>query len=363
MKHVPTVSRSSGSHSLRGPDPAPGNGVSGLPTAEAASESPWHLRTRGKASSSACHRPLARRSPRGRVVSSRVAHGRSAPGRAVRAGRHDARQVRAIADAVLYEDYLLYPYRPSSAKKQSAVAVAACSVRPARAARQLRRGTRHGVPVPPHLSRERHGRPGLAEAAAAVPAPSGPLGRAGRRGGVRRCRGAHRRTVGPSSAGTKRSSASSRCRRSTSDRARRPRPRAVVWLGSRSRVPWRSSRSSADGRARRPAGSFAGAGRCGSRSRSRLGSTTGSPRSPVGVDNVSSREVHCKEEAIRGSLIGTHALVVAEGAEFVSLLDPPAEAAAAAGRCTQDRCHPVLVGPPWIQRRDAGIADHPESRP
>jgi hypothetical protein len=48
--------------------------------------------------------------------------------------------------------------------------------------------------------------------------------------------------------------------------------------------------------------------------------------------------------AIRSSLIGAHVILHADGAEFVSLLDPPPEAAAAAGRCRQSRCWPVLAG-------------------
>jgi hypothetical protein len=87
----------------------------------------------------------------------------------------------------------------------------------------------------------------------------------------------------------------------------------------------------------------------------------------IGVDNTCSREVHGKEDAIRASLIGTHALVVAEGAEFVSLLDPPAAAAAAAGRCTQHRCHPVLAGPPGtsnvVLASPIVLYDHPEVAP
>jgi hypothetical protein len=74
--------------------------------------------------------------------------------------------------------------------------------------------------------------------------------------------------------------------------------------------------------------------------------------------------VHRKEDALRASLIGTHALVVAEGAAFVSLLDPPHDAVAAAARCTHDRCHPVLVGPPGSSDVVLGspiiLRDHPE---
>ena len=87
----------------------------------------------------------------------------------------------------------------------------------------------------------------------------------------------------------------------------------------------------------------------------------------IGVHNVCSREMHAKEDAIRASLIGTHALVLAEGAEFVSLLDPPPEAVAAAGRCTHHRCHPVLAGPSGSSDVLLGspimLYDHPEFAP
>ena len=87
----------------------------------------------------------------------------------------------------------------------------------------------------------------------------------------------------------------------------------------------------------------------------------------IGVHNACSREVHSRDDAIRASLIGTHALVVAEGAEFVSLLDPPPEAVAAAGRCTQHRCHSVLAGLPETSDVVLGspiiLNDHPEVAP
>jgi hypothetical protein len=52
-----------------------------------------------------------------------------------------------------------------------------------------------------------------------------------------------------------------------------------------------------------------------------------------------------KDEAIATSLIGTHLLVEVTEGEFVSLLEPPDSAAAAVARCGQHRCFPVLSGP------------------
>ncbi len=71
-----------------------------------------------------------------------------------------------------------------------------------------------------------------------------------------------------------------------------------------------------------------------------------------------------KNDAIARSLIGTHVIAEAVGGEFVSLLEPPEHAAAAAARCRQHRCFPVLTGPPG----DADLLlvspiilyDHPE---
>ncbi|MGA9102782.1 hypothetical protein [Aeromicrobium sp.] len=55
-------------------------------------------------------------------------------------------------------------------------------------------------------------------------------------------------------------------------------------------------------------------------------------------------------EATRHSFIGTHVILEAHDAEFVSLLEPPEELVAAAAACSQHRCWPVLGG-------DAGDTD------
>lgn len=52
-----------------------------------------------------------------------------------------------------------------------------------------------------------------------------------------------------------------------------------------------------------------------------------------------------KDEAIATSLIGAHILAEVSGGEFVSLLEPPDSAAGAVARCQQHRCFPVLAGP------------------
>ncbi|WP_371633696.1 hypothetical protein OG693_29935 [Streptomyces sp. NBC_01259] len=71
----------------------------------------------------------------------------------------------------------------------------------------------------------------------------------------------------------------------------------------------------------------------------------GYTRFSVAVRNEHPEPAATKDAAIRASLIGAHLLLRAHDAEFVSLLEPPAGAAAAAGRCRQNRCWPVLAGP------------------
>jgi len=72
----------------------------------------------------------------------------------------------------------------------------------------------------------------------------------------------------------------------------------------------------------------------------------GLTRLSVEVENVTADEARDKDAAIRRSLIGAHVLVEAAGAGFVSLLEPPPEATEAVALCHQSRCWPVLVGAP-----------------
>ncbi|MGQ7747829.1 hypothetical protein ACUN29_04845 [Streptomyces sp. WC2508] len=87
-------------------------------------------------------------------------------------------------------------------------------------------------------------------------------------------------------------------------------------------------------------------------------------RLSVAVRNEHPEPAATKDAAIRSSLIGAHLLLRAHDAEFVSLLEPPAGAAAAAGRCRQRRCWPVLAGPKGTTDTLLGapiiLYDHPE---
>jgi hypothetical protein len=71
-----------------------------------------------------------------------------------------------------------------------------------------------------------------------------------------------------------------------------------------------------------------------------------------------------KDTAIATSLIGTHIIAHVEGGEFVSLLEPPEPAMGAVSRCVQHRCFPVLAGPPGdtdlLLISPIILYDHPE---
>ncbi|MFJ1649535.1 hypothetical protein [Streptomyces sp. NPDC088258] len=87
-------------------------------------------------------------------------------------------------------------------------------------------------------------------------------------------------------------------------------------------------------------------------------------RLTVSVENEHTATAADKDAAIRASLIGTHVILQAHGAGFVSLREPPDEAAAAAARCEQRRCWPVLAGPKGSTDTVIGapiiLYDHPE---
>ena len=71
-----------------------------------------------------------------------------------------------------------------------------------------------------------------------------------------------------------------------------------------------------------------------------------------------------KPEAIAVSLIGTHLIAEVDGGEFVSLIDPPDTATGAVARCRRHRCFPVLAGTTGQHRlmlvSPIILYDHPE---
>lgn len=71
-----------------------------------------------------------------------------------------------------------------------------------------------------------------------------------------------------------------------------------------------------------------------------------------------------RDSATAVSLIGTHVIVEVVGAEFISLLEPVDSAADSAARCDHHRCFPVLAGAPGerdlILISPIILYDHPE---
>ncbi|WP_054812451.1 hypothetical protein [Nocardia arizonensis] len=86
-------------------------------------------------------------------------------------------------------------------------------------------------------------------------------------------------------------------------------------------------------------------------------------RVSVTVGNVGP-EATDKDDAVARSLIGAHVIAEVTGGQFVSLIDPPEQAAPAVADCAQHRCFPVLAGPPGEYRlmliSPIILYDHPE---
>jgi hypothetical protein len=74
-----------------------------------------------------------------------------------------------------------------------------------------------------------------------------------------------------------------------------------------------------------------------------------------------------RDDALRRSLIATHSLITVDGGRFVSLLDPPAWAAAAVGSCRNVHTFPVLAGEPGtadvVLSSPIILYDHPRVAP
>jgi hypothetical protein len=83
---------------------------------------------------------------------------------------------------------------------------------------------------------------------------------------------------------------------------------------------------------------------------------------PAATEGWTARDV-----AARYSLVGTHLLVTADDAEFVSLLDGPEWSSADAASCAQSRCWPVLVadddGQDAVLVAPIILGDHPTIAP
>jgi hypothetical protein len=90
-------------------------------------------------------------------------------------------------------------------------------------------------------------------------------------------------------------------------------------------------------------------------------------RLTISVENTAAAPPASADDAIRTSLIGAHLLIESSNAQFVSLLEPPPAAADAAVGCRQHRCWPVLAGPPGASDIVLGspiiLYDYPEVAP
>lgn len=86
-------------------------------------------------------------------------------------------------------------------------------------------------------------------------------------------------------------------------------------------------------------------------------------RASVRLNNVG-EPARDKGDAVARSMIGAHLIAEAVGGRFVSLLEPPPAACEAVARCRQYRCFPVLAGPPgsddMLLISPIILYDHPE---
>jgi hydrogenase maturation protease len=64
----------------------------------------------------------------------------------------------------------------------------------------------------------------------------------------------------------------------------------------------------------------------------------------VRVENLADFNGASRDEALHRSLVGAHTLLAVQGGAFVSLLEPPPEAAAEAAACSNQNTWPVLIG-------------------
>jgi hypothetical protein len=86
-------------------------------------------------------------------------------------------------------------------------------------------------------------------------------------------------------------------------------------------------------------------------------------RVTVQLSNIGAVAVD-KDDAIARSMIGSHLIAEVRGGRFISMLEPPPAAADAVARCGQHRCFPVLAGPPgshdMLLISPIILYDHPE---
>jgi hypothetical protein len=90
-------------------------------------------------------------------------------------------------------------------------------------------------------------------------------------------------------------------------------------------------------------------------------------RLTVRVANASPFAAPTRQEALRWTFCSTHAVLHADGGRFVSLTDPPAALAEAASACVNEGVWPVLVGPDasasTVLASPIILEDHPRIAP
>jgi hypothetical protein len=99
------------------------------------------------------------------------------------------------------------------------------------------------------------------------------------------------------------------------------------------------------------------------RARSLPGSGT-TARVSVAIENETEWEGPDRPSALRSAMVSTHVALEAEGAEWVSLTDPPVGLSRLAGACDNRGCWPVLVGEPGDRNTMLALpitfADYPQ---
>ena len=268
---------------------------------------------------------------------------------------------RAVADAVLYEGYLLYPYRRSSAKNRVRWQF---GVLAPRAWVEARRPVKETVAGSADAWRQRtecllEAKPACpAAGTAAVPPAAASLGAAkGRRRRVRRGGRARDRRRAPSD--LRRSRAEGVRRRGRARRARRARAR-------RAGYPARRGGDRAVGRyGRREAGVASCVRRMPLSARLRLSVADATAPFPlrrlrVIVENtVSDQAVDApRAEVLRRSLVAAHCVLAVQDGKFLSLLEPPDGRRRPRRSCRNLHTFPVLAGRCGQAGRDAVVPDH-----
>jgi hypothetical protein len=258
--------------------------------------------------------------------------------------------VRAVADAVLYEGYLLYPYRASAAKNRSR--------------------WQFGVLGPPAATAQAYGEaPEMAMQCLLVPGDPGGHVTVRLRFLQLQAREVQRRAADGSYRPVDALTVAGTTLLSWDEAVEREITLPAVPLTGTAEFPVGVPGGEDVEPIARPGTTPAGRivrrrWPLTARVRTTADADDGLVRLTVAVANEHPAAVTDKDAALRRSLIGAHLVLQASGAAFVSLLDPPPAAAAAAARCRQHRCWPVLGGPPGSTGVVLGapiiLYDHPE---